>query len=124
VKEDILFKFSNCVTVLKFKITGCFWLCKQTTFFILTHLFPKKPYTPVTCLSLPPQVMDHAIFHCDNAYKIPNMRVTGFVCKTNTPSNTAFRGFGGPQGMMMAEQWISDVAGVLGISPAKVGLMK
>ena len=68
--------------------------------------------------------MDHAIFHCDNAYKIPNMRVTGFVCKTNTPSNTAFRGFGGPQGMMMAEQWISDVAGVLGISPAKVGLMK
>ena len=68
--------------------------------------------------------MDRAILHCDNAYKIPNLRVTGFVCKTNTPSNTAFRGFGGPQGMMMAEQWISDVAGVLGISPAKVGFMQ
>ncbi|WAR00721.1 XDH-like protein [Mya arenaria] len=50
------------------------------------------------------KVMDRALFHSDNAYKIPNMKVTGYVCKTNTPSNTAFRGFGGPQGMMMIRE--------------------
>ena len=43
------------------------------------------------------QVMERAIFHSDNCYLIPNIRVRGYVCKTNIPSNTAFRGFGGPQ---------------------------
>ena len=66
------------------------------------------------------QVLDRGLFHCDNCYKIPNLRCTGYVCKTNTPSNTAFRGFGGPQGMMFAEQYITDVAVTLGISPVKV----
>jgi xanthine dehydrogenase molybdopterin-binding subunit B len=44
-------------------------------------------------LSLP--VMDRALFHIDNCYEWPNLRVTGKICITNTPSNTAFRGFGG-----------------------------
>ena len=42
-------------------------------------------------------VMDRALFHMDNAYLIPNIRGVGHVCKTNLPTNTAFRGFGGPQ---------------------------
>ena len=66
------------------------------------------------------QVVERGMYHCENAYKIPNVRVTGYVCKTNIPSNTAFRGFGGPQGMMMAEQMITDVALTLGISVTKV----
>lgn len=41
---------------------------------------------------------------------IPNVEVMGYVCKTNIPSNTAFRGFGGPQGMFVAENMIRDVA--------------
>ena len=48
--------------------------------------------------------------HSDNCYKIPNIKLHGRVCKTNLPSNTAFRGFGGPQGLMIAEQWISHIA--------------
>lgn len=64
--------------------------------------------------------MEKATLHSDNAYKIPNLRVTGHVCKTNIPSNTAFRGFGGTQGMMMVEQWITDVALALGVSPVQV----
>lgn len=64
--------------------------------------------------------MDRAMFHSDNAYKIPNLSVTGYCCKTNTPSNTAFRGFGGPQGMFVAEVWMDDVAKVLGMSQVEV----
>lgn len=48
--------------------------------------------------------------HSDNCYKIPNMNLHGRICKTNLPSNTAFRGFGGPQGLMIAEQWMAHVA--------------
>uniref|UniRef100_K7FMW0 Xanthine dehydrogenase/oxidase n=1 Tax=Pelodiscus sinensis TaxID=13735 RepID=K7FMW0_PELSI len=54
-------------------------------------------------------VMDRALFHMDNAYNIPNIQGEGTVCKTNMPSNTAFRGFGGPQGMMIVECWMNDV---------------
>ena len=43
------------------------------------------------------QVLERALFHIDGAYAIPNVRVVGRVCRTNLPSNTAFRGFGGPQ---------------------------
>ncbi len=58
-------------------------------------------------LSLP--VMDRALFHCDNAYKCSNMRVRGRLCRTNQPSHTAFRGFGGPQGRdILVNAW-SDV---------------
>ncbi|KAL6195945.1 hypothetical protein ACLB2K_031562 [Fragaria x ananassa] len=59
-------------------------------------------------LSLP--VLERAMFHSDNVYEIPNVRIVGRVCFTNIPSNTAFRGFGGPQGMIIAENWIQRIA--------------
>ncbi|HWP81334.1 MAG TPA: xanthine dehydrogenase molybdopterin binding subunit [Bacteroidota bacterium] len=55
-------------------------------------------------------IMQRAMLHVDNAYFIPNLRVIGRVCKTNLPSNTAFRGFGGPQGMALIEQVIDCIA--------------
>ena len=48
-------------------------------------------------LDLSAAIMDRALLHIDAAYKIPNVRVVGCCCKTNIASNTAFRGFGGPQ---------------------------
>lgn len=48
-------------------------------------------------LDLSGSIMDRALLHIDNSYKIPNVRVVGHVCRTNQASNTAFRGFGGPQ---------------------------
>jgi xanthine dehydrogenase large subunit len=59
-------------------------------------------------LSLP--IMERAMLHCDNAYFIPNFRVTGRICKTNFPSNTAFRGFGVPQGIVNVENIVEEVA--------------
>ncbi|XP_028998370.1 xanthine dehydrogenase/oxidase [Betta splendens] len=59
-------------------------------------------------------IMERALFHMENSYSVPNIRGTGFMCYTNLPSNTAFRGFGGPQGMMVVESCISDVAQSLG----------
>lgn len=67
-----------------------------------------------------PQIMERALFHMDNAYKIPNIRGTGRICKTNLPSNTAFRGFGGPQGMLIAEHWMSEVAVTCGLPAEEV----
>lgn len=55
-------------------------------------------------------VLDRAMFHSDNVYEIPNVRVKGRVCFTNMPTNTAFRGFGGPQAMLIAENWIQRIA--------------
>jgi xanthine dehydrogenase/oxidase len=66
------------------------------------------------------QVMDRAVFHIENAYGIQNIDAQGFVCKTNLPSNTAFRGFGGPQAMFLAENYIEDVAAILNKDPADV----
>jgi len=60
-------------------------------------------------------VMDRALFHIDNVYKLPAVRCVGFTCRTNLASNTAFRGFGGPQGLMFAENWITDVAKICGM---------
>lgn len=65
-------------------------------------------------LDLSAAIMDRAIFHSDGAYKIPNIRVRGKICKTNMPSNSAFRGFGGPQGVLFAEMWMDRVARRLG----------
>uniref|UniRef100_A0A8C3L491 Xanthine dehydrogenase/oxidase n=1 Tax=Chrysolophus pictus TaxID=9089 RepID=A0A8C3L491_CHRPC len=65
-------------------------------------------------------VMDRALLHLDNSYNIPNVSSMGFVCKTNLSSNTAFRGFGGPQGMMIAECWMSDLARKCGLPPEEV----
>ena len=58
-------------------------------------------------------VLERSLTHADNAYNIPNMNLHGRLCKTNTATNTAFRGFGGPQGMMVAEQYITHVADYL-----------
>ncbi len=55
-------------------------------------------------------IMERAMLHSDNAYYIENMRVTGQVCKTNTAPNTAFRGFGGPKGMLTVENAIEEIA--------------
>ncbi|KAK6306886.1 hypothetical protein J4Q44_G00220340 [Coregonus suidteri] len=55
-------------------------------------------------------IMERALFHMENSYSIANIRGRGYMCKTHLPSNTAFRGFGGPQGMLIAESWMSDVA--------------
>lgn len=55
-------------------------------------------------------VVDRALSHSDGCYKIPNVHVRGRICKTNTVSNTAFRGFGGPQGMFIAETYMEEIA--------------
>lgn len=56
----------------------------------------------------------------DNCYKIPNIRGTGWLCKTNLASNTAFRGFGGPQAMLVAENWMDEVAVTCGLPAEEV----
>lgn len=60
------------------------------------------------------------MFHCENSYNIPVCDVYGIVCKTNLPSNTAFRGFGGPQGMFATETIIRHIAEDLSLDPVKV----
>ncbi|XP_006901194.1 PREDICTED: xanthine dehydrogenase/oxidase [Elephantulus edwardii] len=71
-------------------------------------------------MDLSQSIMERALFHMDNSYKIPNIRGTGRLCKTNLPSNTAFRGFGGPQGMLIAEYWMSEVAVTCGLPAEEV----
>ncbi|XP_050457292.1 xanthine dehydrogenase isoform X1 [Cataglyphis hispanica] len=65
-------------------------------------------------------VLERAMFHFENSYKIPVSEVYGYVCKTNLPSNTAFRGFGGPQGMFLAENIIRQIADYLGLDVVKL----
>ena len=65
-------------------------------------------------------VNDRTMFHCDNAYFLENLRILSHRCKTNTVSNTAFRGFGGPQGMFAIEYVIDDIARTLGKDPLEV----
>jgi len=67
------------------------------------------------CQDLSIPVMHRGLFHVDNVYYIPHIRAHGFACKTNMPSHTAFRGFGGPQGLMVAEAAIDHVARALNI---------
>ena len=69
-------------------------------------------------LSLP--VADRAMLHADNAYLLPAARITSHRLKTNTQSATAFRGFGGPQGMLGMERVIDHLAHVLGMDPVAV----
>ena len=69
------------------------------------------------CSDLSQPVMGRALFHVDNAYYVPHLEVTGRVVKTNKTSQTAFRGFGGPQGMVIIEEVIDRVARHLGLSP-------
>jgi xanthine dehydrogenase large subunit len=65
-------------------------------------------------------VNDRTMFHCDNAYFLENVHITSHRCKTNTVSNTAFRGFGGPQGMHAIEYVIDDIARTLQLDPLAV----
>lgn len=65
-------------------------------------------------------VCDRALSHIDGCYLIPNVHVRGRLAKTNTVSNTAFRGFGGPQAMFIAESYMEEVADQLGVPVEKL----
>jgi xanthine dehydrogenase large subunit len=65
-------------------------------------------------------VMTRAVCHVDNAYWLPNVAIHGYCARTNTQSNTAFRGFGGPQGAIVTELIVERVARHLGLDPAAV----
>ena len=65
---------------------------------------------------LSPAILERTLFHSTNSYNIPNVLATAHSCKTNLPSNTAFRGFGGPQGMYVMECAIDYVAKQLAVS--------
>ncbi len=65
-------------------------------------------------------INDRAMFHCDNAYYLPNVTIVSHRCKTHTVSNTAFRGFGGPQGMFGIEYVIDDIARYLDLDALDV----
>jgi xanthine dehydrogenase large subunit len=69
-------------------------------------------------LSMP--VTDRAVFHLDNSYYLPHVEFSGRVAKTNLASNTAFRGFGGPQGMLVIEEILDRIARRLGLPPEQV----
>ena len=65
-------------------------------------------------------IADRAMFHADNCYYLENVTITSHRCKTHTVSNTAFRGFGGPQGMVGIEQVVDEIARHLGQDPLAV----
>jgi xanthine dehydrogenase large subunit len=65
-------------------------------------------------------VMGRAMTHADNAYYIPNVEIIGTVCRTNYPPNTAFRGFGGPQGVATIENIMEEIAAYLRLDAADV----
>jgi xanthine dehydrogenase large subunit len=73
-------------------------------------------------LDLSQAVLDRSVLHAENAYFIPNVAIRGTVCRTNLPSNTAFRGFGGPQAVAAMENVIEEVATRLGLDPLDVRL--
>jgi len=65
-------------------------------------------------------MLERIIHNVTNAYRIPNVRARGRVCRTNMPSNTAFRGFGCPQGQFIAETAMRKLAYHLGRDPVEV----
>lgn len=65
-------------------------------------------------------ILERAMLHADNSYFVPDFSVTGSVWKTHLPSNTAFRGFGGPQGIAVMETIIDRIARTLGRDPAEI----
>ncbi len=69
---------------------------------------------------LSPAVMERTLFHCTNSYFIPNVKATAYSCRTNLPSNTAFRGFGGPQGMFVIEAAIAKAADELNVNASEI----
>lgn len=64
---------------------------------------------------LSPAILERTLFHATNSYHIPNVHVTAHSCKTNLPPNTAFRGFGGPQGMFVIEAALDHATKALGL---------
>lgn len=66
---------------------------------------------------LSPAILERTLFHATNSYHIPHVTVTAHSCKTNLPPNTAFRGFGGPQGMFVMEAAIDHAAKSLKVDP-------
>lgn len=71
-------------------------------------------------IDLSHSIVDRAMFHSDNAYYLGDAKVVGNRCKTNTASNTAYRGFGGPQGMMTIEHVMDEIAHYLGKDPLEI----
>jgi len=71
-------------------------------------------------LDLSNAILGRALFHIDNCYRVPHLRVRGRVARTHLPSNTAFRGFGGPQAMVVIEDILDRIARTLGLPPAEV----
>lgn len=71
-------------------------------------------------LDLSGSIVDRAMFHADNAYYLGDAQVTGYRCRTNTASNTAYRGFGGPQGMVAIEQIMDHIARELRLDPLEL----
>ena len=69
---------------------------------------------------LSPAVMERTLFHCTNSYYVPNVKATAYSCRTNLPPNTAFRGFGGPQGMFVIEAAIAKTADALNIDASVI----
>ncbi|EAY25506.1 xanthine dehydrogenase molybdopterin binding subunit [Microscilla marina] len=69
---------------------------------------------------LSPAVLERTLFHCTNSYYVPNVTATAYSCRTNLPPNTAFRGFGGPQGMFVIEAAIAKAAQALGVPAADI----
>jgi xanthine dehydrogenase large subunit len=69
-------------------------------------------------LSLP--VLERTLFHCTNSYFIPNVSALAYSCRTHLPPNTAFRGFGGPQGMFVIESAIAHAADKLGVAKDEI----
>ncbi|MCF6782984.1 xanthine dehydrogenase molybdopterin binding subunit [Stutzerimonas stutzeri] len=65
-------------------------------------------------------IVDRAMFHSDNAYYLGDVTINGHRCKTNTASNTAYRGFGGPQGMVAIEEIMDAIARELGKDPLEI----
>ena len=71
-------------------------------------------------LDLSEPILWRAIFHADNAYRLRAFDVKGYICRTNKTSQTAFRGFGGPQGMLVIEDVLDRIARSLGLAPEVV----
>lgn len=69
---------------------------------------------------LSPAVMARTLFHCTNSYYIPHVKATAWSCRTHLPPNTAFRGFGGPQGMFVIEAAIAKAAHTLRVNAAVI----
>ncbi|MDX3899753.1 MAG: xanthine dehydrogenase molybdopterin binding subunit [Sphingobium sp.] len=89
------------------------------------HVLALRLHLAARCgatVDLSPAINDRAMFHADNCYFLPDVEIISERLKTNTVSDTAFRGFGGPQGMIAIERIMDDVAAHLGRDPLDVRL--